>query len=207
MTRPAAAVPNDAQTHRSRTSRGEFAVHGKMRVVNPTTIMQPLTFAIDSMSRQQLREALRTSGIATNELAEKLLDDAVFDGVEPRQVTVVERSVAELGLDGGATLPQILSAAHENRLLLCPPTTGPYLRLALMAQSTAPDNVMSSGRAPSGSLTVASGPLHADPEYPRGFYLRAVDGRTWLRGYRCDDDFVWSPLDRFVFAVQTVATG
>ena len=34
-------------------------------------------------------------------------------------------------------------------------------------------------------------PLRADHDYPKGFYLRVVDGVTWLRGYRCDDEYVW----------------
>lgn len=38
-----------------------------------------------------------------------------------------------------------------------------------------------------------------DDEYPKGFYLRVVDGRAWLRGYRCDDGHSWSPDDRFIF--------
>ncbi len=36
-------------------------------------------------------------------------------------------------------------------------------------------------------------------DYPKGFYLRVVDGRAWLRGYRCDDEYDFDPADRFVF--------
>ena len=45
----------------------------------------------------------------------------------------------------------------------------------------------------------ASDALSRDDEYPKGFYLRVVDGRAWLRGYRCDDGHSWSPDDRFIF--------
>ena len=58
---------------------------------------------------------------------------------------------------------------------------------------------MSAGRAPEGSLTVASEILSDDDEYPKGFYLRVVDDAAWLRGYRCDDEHIWSSDDRFLF--------
>jgi hypothetical protein len=60
--------------------------------------------------------------------------------------------------------------------------------LAMIGQSNAPD--LSAGRAPTGAIHVASEPLSRDVEYPKGFYLRIVDGQAWLRGYRCDDTYV-----------------
>ncbi|MCY1241037.1 hypothetical protein D9M72_539170 [compost metagenome] len=71
--------------------------------------------------------------------------------------------------------------------------------MALNEQVTSSDSVMSSGRAPDGALTVASEALSRDDDYPKGFYLRVVDGQAWLRGYRCDDEHTWSPDDRFIF--------
>jgi len=49
-------------------------------------------------------------------------------------------------------------------------------------------------------LTIGSASLELDAEYPKGFYLRVIDGRPWLRGYRCDDEYVWGAGDRLVFA-------
>jgi len=73
------------------------------------------------------------------------------------------------------------------------------MRMALNEQPTSPDSVMSSGSAPTGALTVAAEPLSEDDDYPKGFYLRVVDGQAWLRGYRCANEHTWSPDDRFVF--------
>lgn len=94
----------------------------------------------------------------------------------------------------GGTLPQITAAAREQGLAPLPPDTGPYLRLAITDQEQAPDSILSAGRAPTGAVHVLTTPLSADQEYPRGFYLRVVDGITWLRGFRCDDEYVW-PAD------------
>ena len=170
-----------------------------MRAVSLLTITQPLTLDIDTMPRPRLLEALQNSGVEVNTSAGILLDDAVFDDPRLQHPTVVERSVSELGLADGASLSQIFEAAQACGLRLCPPTMGPYLRLALHSQKTAPDAIMSNGQAPSGSLTVASAPLRPDADYPKGFYLRVISGQSWLRGYRSDDEHVWNPADRFVF--------
>ncbi|MCC3265239.1 hypothetical protein [Arthrobacter gengyunqii] len=71
--------------------------------------------------------------------------------------------------------------------------------MALNDQAPSRSSVMSSGRAPDGGLTVAAEALSPDDQYPKGTYLRVVDGRAWLRGYSCDDQHVWSPSDRFIF--------
>lgn len=154
---------------------------------------------VGGLDPRELRAALDDAGVLLNAHAETLLQNPVFTRRAAEVVTVVERTVADLGLPDGATLPQILHAAGTRGLLPCPPDTGPYLRLALTDQVNAPDAVLSARRPPSEALTVASAPLSDDPDHPRGFYLRVVEHRPWLRGYRCDDEFVWSPADRFAF--------
>lgn len=167
------------------------------------TLIEPVTLRIDTLPRPRLLETLRRRGVSLNQSAETLLGNAVFDHPEPRSVTVVERSISDLGLTDGAVLPTIFEAAQAIGLDLCPPTVGPYLRLALQSQPTAPDSIMSNGRAPSASLTVASAPLRGDDDYPKGFYLRVVDNRPWLRGYRCTDEYAWDAGDSFVFAAPS----
>lgn len=171
--------------------------HGAM---NQRTLVAPVTLSVATMPRRRLLESLRQARIQLNDSAVTLLSNPIFDHPKPESVTVVERSVADLGLVSGAVLWQILEAAQKRSLHLCPATTAPYLRLALRSQATAPDSVMSKGNAPSGSLTVASPMLQADEDYPKGFYLRVIDGQPWLRGYHCSsNEHVWDPDDRFVF--------
>lgn len=153
------------------------------------------------LSRSDLLAALKRSDIQLNQYATTLLDHPSFDDATAETVEIVDRTPADLGLPNGAVLSQIFAAAHDRGLFLCPAATGPYLRLLLTQQDSAPDSVMSNGRAPSGSITVASAPLDADDEYPKGFYLRVVDGVRWLRGYICDDLHLWSPNDRLAFRI------
>ena len=157
---------------------------------------------IGGLSRAGLKIALGLAGVRLNASAQRLLEDPVFDSDAARTVSmieVVECSVADLGFDGGASLAQILATANECALATCPAFAGPYLRLATTHQATAPDSVMSNGHAPAGSVTIASERLRVEYEYPRGFYLRVIDGQLWLRGYRCAEDAPWRPGDRFIF--------
>lgn len=172
--------------------------HGR-ELLGDTFDSQRIHLQVGGSTRAALLQALRANDVSLNAHAETLLDHAVFDDDVSREITVIERTVGDLGLTHGATLPQIFAAARERGLELCPATTGPYLRLAMAVQESAPDSVMSAGRAPSGAVTIASAPLSDDVDYPKGFYLRVVDDRQWLRGYRCDDEHLWSPDDCFAF--------
>jgi len=157
---------------------------------------------VGGLTRSELTSALAAAGVQLNASAETLFDDPIFTSTEAetaQMIVVVERTVEEIGLDDGATLPAILAAARAHGLLPCPPYAGPYLRLAMPDQPNAPDSVMSAGRPPSGAVHVASERLRPDEDYPRGFYLRVVDGTLWLRGYRCGDDAPWSSDDVFAF--------
>jgi len=190
------------------------------------TVRTTWSIEVGGLSRDELIERLDARGIPRNAYAEILLADPVFDDL-PRQtvagatvagapvagtlaacqaparetISILETSVGDLGLPDGATLPRVFDAAARRGLALCPPITAPYLRLATLDQASAPDSILSTGRAPTGSLHVVSPPLRADHDYPKGFYLRVIDGVPWLRGYRCDDEYVWSPGDRLAFRV------
>lgn len=159
----------------------------------------PVEVEVGGLSRARLLGALRASGVSLNAYAEALIAQPVFDEPAREAVRIVDRTVAELGLTDGGTMPRIFAAAEALGLGLCPVITGPYLRLAWTGQASSADSVMSAGRSPDGAVNVASPALTDDVEFPRGFYLRVVDDRPWLRGFRCDDLYVFSPDVRFAF--------
>lgn len=159
----------------------------------------PGRVAFDGSSRSSLEQRLEGAGVQLNAHARTLLLDPVFDAPIEGEIAIIALAVGELGFPAGATLPRILAAARERELHPCPPQTGPYLRLAYLGQPSAPDNRTNEGRAPTASLTLVTERLSPDDDYPRGFYLRTIDGKPWLRGFRCDDDHVFSAHDRLVF--------
>lgn len=158
--------------------------------------------SVGGLSREELRAELAARGVGLNEHAELLLATEAFDLQPARVVAVTTRTPSELGRPDGATLPEVFRLAQDDGLLLCPLDTGPYLRLALTDQEASTDSVMSAGRSPQGALTLASEVVSPDDDHPKGFYLRVVDGRPWLRGYRCSQEYVFGPDDRFVFSAR-----
>jgi hypothetical protein len=158
-----------------------------------------LQLQVGWLSRQELRVALDELGVLLNASAEVLLDNAIFDQQRLESFHVVQCTVGQLGITSDATLSSIFSRARDAGLSLCPNITGPYLRLAMAGQASASDSVMSNGSAPSGSITIASAPLDDDDVLPKGFYLRAVNGAFWLRGYRATEKHIWSSHDCFAF--------
>ncbi|WP_307083085.1 hypothetical protein [Arthrobacter agilis] len=158
-----------------------------------------LVVQVGGQSRSAIVEALHLAGVQLNVHAQTLLTHPAFDDPLRETLRIVERTVEQLGFEEGAVQSRVFEAARAQGLELCPLVAGPYLRLTMMDQANAPDSVLSAGRGPTGAVHIASEPLSEDVEYPKGFYLRVVDGRAWLRGYRCDDEYVWAPGQRLAF--------
>ena len=176
------------------------------RVTGPTAHSQSVTSSVENVrvggsTRTELRERLRSHAVLLNAHAETLLDHPVFELRDAEVIGIVVVRVAELHLETGGTLSEVFAAAFDSGLELCPPDTGPYFRLSFTSQTNAPDSVLSAGRSPAGSVKVAAAPLDEDVEFPKGFYLRVVDHRCWLRGFRCDDEYRFSPDDQFAFRI------
>ncbi|SOC57162.1 hypothetical protein [Ornithinimicrobium cerasi] len=154
------------------------------------------TVRVGGQPRSSLVQSLRQVGVQLNDHAKTLLAHPAFEDPESQDLQFVVRTVHQLGLPTGGTQSQVFVAARRHGFQLCPVISGPFLRLATMDQPSAPDSVLSAGRAPTGAIHVASEPLSADAAYPKGFYLRVVDDEVWLRGFRCDDTYEWGPQQR-----------
>ena len=142
---------------------------------------------------------MRDAGVKLNAHVETLLAHSAFNPSVSRTLRIVELTVEQLGFERGGIQAQVFAAARHQGLSLCPLVTGPYLRLVMMNQANAPDSVLSAGRGPAGAIHIASEPVSEDVEHPKGFHLRVVDGQAWLRGYCCDDTYLWNPGQRLAF--------
>ena len=169
--------------------------------IYPHSPMEIRVVEVGGLSKPQLKHKLQQCSIRMNEYGIKLLDDDKFI-ISPtkRQLETVEILVRNLGFTDGATTSQLFQMADTFGLQLCPIDLGPFLRIQYLDQ---PETYTSSpekgNQAPSGSLTIASEALSEDDLFPKGFYLRNIEGELWLRGYIADDLHVWNPYDRFIF--------
>lgn len=114
----------------------------------------------------------------------------------------METSVEGLGFARGAAMGEILARAGRLGLGLCPLELGPWLRLEYLDQPEGnAGQPARPGQAPAGAITIVSAALVEDDGFPKGFYLRRIDGVLWLRGYLSGPAHVWSPDDRLIFSV------
>lgn len=162
----------------------------------------PNAVHVGGLDRTELLRALRARDVRVNEAAAALFEDPRFrPESRERLVGIALRAVAALGFAAGATHAQILARALESGLAECPLELGPHLRLQYLQRLEAAHEASPSrGQAPPGSITVMSPPLDDRDETPKGFYLRRVDGVSWLRGYWSSPGHVWAPGDLLVFA-------
>lgn len=165
-------------------------------------VLVPSAVRIGGMSKSEMLRGLREQGVQLNHAADALFEDRRFTTLDRQQLIEIEaRSVAELGFDEGATYGELLARALESGLVECPIETGPHLRLQFLDHPDGADGKsMTHGRAPPGSITVASAMLDDTDETPKGFYLRRVADVLWLRGYRSWSGHIWSPEDILVYS-------
>jgi hypothetical protein len=154
------------------------------------------------MTKQQLLQRLQQASISMNEYGESLFSNELFSAsAETYKVETVELTVAGLGFQQGAPLDRIFQRAGDLGLSLCPLELGPYMRLQYLDQ---PEGLSADSsqrhQAPSGSITIASAVIRDDHDFPKGFYLRSMEGALWLRGYIADYLHIWNPNDHFIFA-------
>ena len=160
------------------------------------------TVLIGGQTKVELLDRLARSGVEINESGKLLFaSDRFITSHAPTPLATVELSVRDLGFPEGATLSEILAGAQRVGLRPGPLELGPHLRLQLLDQPEGfSGQPVWKHRAPPGSITIASEPLSDDDEFPKGFYLRRIEGTPWLRGYRCGPGHVWDPDDRVLFA-------
>jgi hypothetical protein len=161
------------------------------------------TVEVGGHTKQQLIQRLDEYSILLNEYGKRLLTDEKFTISETKyNLQTVELTVGYIGFPEGATTAQIYKRAIELGLELCPLELGPYLRLEYLDQPEGDSGPsLRQHQAPTGSITIATEILTEDDNFPKGFYLRRINGELWLRGYIADDLHIWNPNDHFVFSL------
>lgn len=151
-------------------------------------------------TRREIQAALAEAGVLTNEFADHLLALNVFDDVPTGYVDIAFVTAATVHPQGPASFTTLMRAARAAGFKQPPIECAPWLRLAV-DQDDAPDSDLSAGHSPSGAVVIASAPVDDDDDFPKGFYLRRVDGSPWLRGHRFTDEYLFPPETVFALAV------
>ena len=115
-------------------------------------------------------------------------------------MTIAIASLREIGLENGATLNEIFQQIEKLGFKPCPTNTGLFLRFSWKNQPQSQNSILSrTHSSPEQAVVVLSERIETDDAFPKGLYLRNVDGRLWLRGYVCDAAYRFSGDDLFAF--------
>ena len=161
-----------------------------------------MEFVIKRMpfTKDQVLQKLKERGILINQYAEEFISHPRFSAGQPGEMIKTIASLKELGLEKGATLDELLQHIRGTRLNPCPPDTGLFLRLAWTDQPQSRNSVLTgTHNSPDMAVTVLSEMLKTDDAFPKGLYLRNVDGTLWLRGYVCDSRYSFPGNALFAF--------
>ena len=152
--------------------------------------MKRIVLKTEPFSTDRLPDMLKEHGILINHYAEQFFEHPRFSGASPGEMTVTIASLREIGLGNGATLYDIMEHIPKIGLKPCPANTGVFLRLAWSDQPQSRNSVLSGTHAsPDRAVTVLYETVERDDAFPKGLYLRNVDGKLWLRGYICDTSY------------------
>ena len=148
------------------------------------------------ITKEELFTRLINEKIYLNEYAKVLITSDIFvTSFQKRIANIVELSIHDLGFENGATFTEIIQKIQKYGFMLCPLEIGPYLRLSYMDQKEEIES--GKNKAPKGSITIFSKiEKEQEEEFPKGFYIRKMDGKLWLRGYVCPMDYLWEPQAR-----------
>ncbi len=161
-----------------------------------------LDFSIQRVpyTKDQVLQKLKEHSILINHYAEEFISHPRFSAGQPDKMTVAVASLKELGLEEGATLSELFQHIRGTRFTPCPPDTGLFLRLAWTDQPKSRNAVITgTHQSPDRAVTVLSEILEPDDAFPKGLYLRNVEGNLWLRGYVCDTEYRFPNDALFVF--------
>ena len=162
--------------------------------------MKDYQIRIGGMAKEELLKKINEKSIRLNPLAENLIKSELFQMTETKEViNLTEITLEELGMVEGKTgLLDIFERAKEVGLAICLPEVALFLRLSYVEDPES-RGFEKKHQTPHGAMTVASEILDGDLEFPKGFYLRKVDGDYWLRGYTCDYEHQFSLDETFIF--------
>ena len=162
--------------------------------------MEFMTLKACSFPKSQIMNKLEEHNILINQYAELFFTHPAFFTNHPTEMTIAIASLREIGLENGATLNEIFRQIDTLGFKPCPTNTGLFLRFEWKNQPQSQNSILTGTHcSPEQAVVVFSNPIESDDAFPKGLYLRNVEGRLWLRGYVCDSEYRFSGDDLFAF--------
>ncbi len=162
--------------------------------------MEFITLKADPFPKNQILKKLEEHNILINQYAEEFFVHPTFSTEHTKEMTIAIASLREIGLENGATLNEIFRQTEKICFKPCPTNTGLFLRFTWKNQPQSQNSILTGMHySPEQAVVVLSEIIERDDSFPKGLYLRNVNGRLWLRGYVCDSEYRFSGNDLFAF--------
>lgn len=162
-----------------------------------------VTIINEHLSKQKLLAKLAALNIGINKYAEQIFDHPNYNYENgASQISIAKTTLHELGLQNGGNFQQISTAMQANNFDYCPIEFAPYIRMHFMEQDAA--TKATQNIHPPDSYLIFSAPLQADENFPKGFYIRNIEGKLWLRAYTCSDDYCWDAESEIIVRVSEI---
>lgn len=167
--------------------------------------MRRIVLKTEPFPPERIPCVLKEHGIFINRYAEAFFAHPRFSIGPSREATVAIASLREIGLENGAALRDIFTHISKTDLKACDVSTGLFLRLAWTDQPLSRNSALTGTHgSPDRAVTVLSEIMERDDAFPKGLYLRNVDGNLWLRGYICDDAYRFPGDALFAFETRRI---
>jgi len=116
------------------------------------------------------------------------------------QAKFIKLKVSDLGLSSGATTDEIYKKGEEIELELCPPETGPRLRLNY-------EEIFKREQLRNEYFRIAMKQITDSDGHPNVFYVnRSDDGKSWLHVNWAKPMSKWYSANEFVFRLRKLET-
>ncbi len=150
--------------------------------------------------REQLDEQNKDKIYISNYVKDMLKNEEFFTLENKEQQKFVKLKVKDLGFKNNVTTEQIYNRAKELGLDLCPPETGPKLRLNY-------GKIFKKEQPLGEYFRIAMKQISDSDGNPRVFFVnRGDDGGSWLHGGWANPGSEWDPSHQFVFSLRKLGT-
>lgn len=157
----------------------------------PEGKIQKNKLAIGGMPESDLERAVTTGRFHASSYALSMMKNKDFiTNPQSEEITTIRLKVSDLGFTGYPTTDELFKRAQSFGLELCPPETGPHLRLK---DTNQPLNEW---------YYVAMKQITVSDGHPSVFKLWHNEDGLWLAGHWAGPDSEWTPEDRFVFRLR-----
>lgn len=155
-----------------------------------------------NLDSKRVRSRFEDLDIGINEYGMNLLDSPLYAFESKEQsIHIREVSLGELGFSNGATYGQIEEWVRSSEFAYIPINFAPYIRIAYRNQKSIEKSF--AGQHPPDGIIIFSKPLKKAESFPKGFYIRKIKGKLWLRGVVCSTDYHFPPDTRIILRITS----